>query len=53
MRMERISLTIPSPQNKALRALAKATDLPINDHIRRALTDYLKANQPGEQHGKD
>lgn len=41
--MERISLTIPTPQNRELRALAKETALPINDHIRRALTAYLLA----------
>jgi len=49
MRMNRISLTIPNPQDKALRALSKETGLPINELVRRALTDYLKANQPTKE----
>lgn len=45
--MNRISLTIPSPQDAALRALAKETGLPINELVRRALSEFLKENKAG------
>lgn len=41
MRMNRINLSLPAPQDKALRAVSKETGLPINELIRRALSDYL------------
>jgi predicted DNA-binding protein len=40
--MIRTALFLPEPLLKALRALAKRTDLPIAEHVRRAIEQYLQ-----------
>ena len=37
---------IPEPLLKALRALAKKTDTSVAEHIRRAITEYLRKEKP-------
>jgi hypothetical protein len=39
---ERFQMYIPEPLLKALRALAKKTDTSVAEHIRRAITEYLR-----------
>jgi len=40
--MKRTNLFIPEPLIKALKALAKRTDISFSEHIRRAIEAYLK-----------
>lgn len=40
--MKRLQMFIPAPMLKALRMLAKRTDLSVAEHIRRAVEAYLK-----------
>lgn len=40
--MQRFQMFLPAPLVKALKALAKRTDMPIAEHVRRAIEQYLK-----------
>lgn len=40
--MKRTALFLPEPIAKALKALAKRTDISVAEHIRRAIEAYLK-----------
>jgi hypothetical protein len=46
--MQRISATVTSQQNAQLRALSKETGIGLTELVRRALSDFLKVNQPKE-----
>ena len=41
--MQRFQLFLPEPLVKALKALAKRTDVSVAEHIRRAIEAYLKS----------
>lgn len=40
--MKRTALFLPEPLLKALKALAKKSDVSVAEHIRRAIEAYLK-----------
>lgn len=40
--MKRHNFFLPEPLVTSLKALAQKTDVPMSEHIRRALEDYLK-----------
>jgi predicted DNA-binding protein len=40
--MVRFQMFLPEPLMKALRALSKKTDIPVSEHIRRAIETYLR-----------
>jgi len=42
MPMKRTALYLPEPLLKALRALAKKSDVSVAEHIRRAIEEYLE-----------
>lgn len=40
--MRRMNIFFPEPLIAALKALSKKTGLPVSEHIRRAIDEYLK-----------
>ncbi len=40
--MRRMNIFFPEPLIAALKALSKNTGLPVSEHIRRAIDEYLK-----------
>ena len=40
--MQRVALLLPPKLKAKLTKLGKSTGLPVNEHIRRALEEYLK-----------
>jgi metal-responsive CopG/Arc/MetJ family transcriptional regulator len=43
--MQRFQMFLPEPLVRALKALAKRTDMSVAEHIRRAITEYLQRNR--------
>jgi len=46
--MKRIGFFLPEPLIKALKALARSTDISISEHIRRAIEHYLTQHNQGK-----
>ena len=40
--MKRTAFFLPTPLLKLLKALSERTDMPVSEHVRRALEEYLQ-----------
>lgn len=50
--MKRISLFVPAPLLAALKALSEKTGLPMSEHIRAAISAYVKKNKASTEESK-